>query len=563
MRQAIRKRTGQLVYADYSINKYDQYECPTCGTGVHLRRGTDREPYFAHFSNDVARKDCEEYHEGYSYYRSRVFSHPARTILIAQSKIDLERHNEYTNLHIKESETDVHLYLSIPNIPLKKKSNTTFSELQKIKLHLTADDIHIQQVSIVKLFMTGIKTEFEVKPTEKDYVLKLINDSSINVDLDFLQGSIEGLSPEGNLFCKVDDEWIRILPNTEVEWGEDYYFVAQEQVSVPIECTPEIKGIKKGYSRRWKFWLITLPSEWDYNVETWLDKISYTAVEARWKLQLLSIPQGFDPIEKIYYFDYDSPILFKAISPFPRITTTLICELFGDEEKIDLKSNSENNCFFSVKNKFDKIYLEDYEETEINIEFTNDFGADSLNSKISNLPTLKFRLGNQCFQSSPEIQNEELNIIQLNTSLESNDIEISIHPENLNDFVKHKIDIYLLGDRIISRYSCNYKEARKEILTIIQKEYQGILIIDAGSLGNINLKLQNTITTFTDNPQPIKISNWLSVFASSPGLAEGYIGSNSNIRNLRNNKNLIYNIAHNRSPLVTAQARALSKVKKG
>jgi hypothetical protein len=125
------------------------------------------------------------------------------------------------------------------------------------------------------------------------------------------------------------------------------------------------------------------------------------------------------------------------------------------------------------------------------------------------------------------------------------------------------IDIYFFGEHIVSRYDCNYKKAEEEILSLIKKKYQGILTIDAGSLGVINLEFRNEVTKYAVDPKPNRISNWLSVFTSSLGQNREYIGLNSNRKQLRTSKNFANNIAHTSSPIVLTRTRAMTKGKKG
>lgn len=561
MKFAISIRTGKEVYADYNISRFDRYKCPCCGSKVILRAGYYRDPYFAHASSQTnqAKLNCEEYHPGNGYYVPTTAT--KRSVSIAESKVELGRHDYFTTLCVEDSKRDFLLYLSIPTITFDRENPISPRDLQKIKIRITAEGILIGQLPAIQLFTGGIKTRFDVKPTEKDYELKAVDNSGYETDFDFLESPIEGLSPKGNLFGKADEEWVRIFPNSEIEWGEEFYYVAQSFTSVPHQCFPVEIAVREGYTRKWKLWRITLPSEPDESIEAWLNKIDYFVVEPRWKLQLLSIPQDYDALENAYYFNSGEKVLFKATSPFPKSETVLICESAEMIEEKRLRTNTENNCFFSVSGEFDKIFLEDFPETEINAIFLNDNDADSLNDRISSLPSVNFRLKDDYFESFSE-NHMKTSIFRRSEEIEARDIEIILKPKELNDFVKRKVSIHFFGSPMIFKNRLTFKEAKSEILNIFQKKLTGVLTVDAGSLGIISLKLENEIVAERIEPQlSSRISGWLAAIASSE-LERAYIGSNSDSRKSIVDEKSHRKIFRSRSPFVTAQARAISKRKK-
>lgn len=563
MKFAISIRTGKEVYADYKVSRRERYKCPCCDSEVRLRAGYDRTPYFAHASSQTnqAKLNCEDYHPGNGYYFPTQVT--KRSVSIAESKIELGRHDYFTTLCVEDSESDFRLYLSIPTISFDRENPISPRDLQKIKIRITAEGILIGKLlPAIELFTGGVKTQFDVKPTEKDYELKAVNNSGSEVDFDFLESRIEGLSPKGNLFGKIDEEWVRIFPNSEIEWGGEFYYVAQSNTSVPHKCFPAEIAVSNGYTRKWKLWRIKLPAEPDANVENWLNLLDYFVVEARWKLQLFSVPRHYDAFERVYHFNVGEPILFKATSPFSKSETVLICETKETTEEKQIETNAENNYFFSVKNGFDKIYLDGFPETEIKTVFINDDDADSLNDKISSLPSINFSLKDDFFESFPENNDEKTNIIQTDGKLEPTDVEIILKPEALNDFVKRKVGIRFSGDSMVFKDRLTFKEAKGEILDIIRKKHTGTLTIDAGSLGVIALNLENEIIAErVESRLPSKISGWLSAIAASR-LDRAYIGSNSGSRISMADEKSRRKIIHSRSPFVTAQARAMSKRKK-
>lgn len=561
MKFAISIRTGKEVYADYKISRFDPYKCPCCGSRVKLRRGDAREPHFAHVSSQTtqAKLDCEEYHPGNGYYIQT--DSIKRSVSIAESKVELGRHDYFTTLCVEDSKSDFRLYLSIPTISFDRENPISPRDLQKIKIRITAEGILIGQLPAIQLFTGGIKARFDVKPTEKDYELKAVDNSDSETDFDFLESPIEGLSPKGNLFGKADEEWIRIFPNSEIEWGEEFYYVAQSYTSVPHKCFPVEIAVREGYTRKWKLWRITLPAESDQSVEDWLNKIDYFVVEPRWKLQLLSVPQDYDALENSFYFNESEKILFKATSPFPKSETILICESEETIEEKRLRTNAENICFFSVKGHFDKIYLEDFPETEVNTIFLNDNDVASLSDKIPNLPSVNFRLKDDYFESFSEIEMKTC-LFQKNEEIDAKDIDIILKPEELNDFVKRKVSVHFFGSSLIFKNRLTFKEAKSEILNIFRKKLTGNLMIEAGSLGIISLNLENEIIAERIEPQlSSKISGWLAAIASSQ-LDRAYIGSNSDSRKSIVDEKSHRKVVHSRLSYVTAQARALSKRKK-
>lgn len=564
MKFAISIRTGKEVYADYKVSRFDRYKCPCCDSKVILRAGYYRDPYFAHASSQTnqAKFNCEDYHPGNGYYVPTPIT--KKSVPIAESKIEAGKHDYFTTLCVEDSRSDFHLYLSIPTIPFDRENPISPRDLQKIKIRITAEGSPIGQLPAIQLFTGGIKTRFDVKPTEKDYELEAINNSGSEVDFDFLESPIEGLSPKGNLFGKLDEDWVRIFPNSEIEWGKEFYYVAQSNTSVPHQCFPAEIAVRDGYTRKWKLWRITLPAEPDASVEDWLNKLDYFVVEARWKLQLLSVPRDCDAFERVYYFNEGEAILFKATSPFSKSETVLICETAETIEEKQIKTNAEGNYFFSVKDGFDKIYLDGFPETEIKAVFINDDddAADSLNDKISSLPSINFRLEDDFFESFPESNAEKSNIVRAHGKLESTDIEIILKPEALNDFVKRKVGIHFSETSMIFKNRLTFNGAKGEILDIIRKKQTGTLTIDAGSLGIIALNLENEIIAESvESRLPSKISGWLSAISASR-LDRAYIGSNSDSRISMSDEKSRRKIIHSRSPFVTAQARAIAKRKK-
>ena len=563
MKFAISIRTGKVVYAEYKLSRFDRYKCPCCDSKVILRAGYYRDPYFAHASSQTnqAKLNCEDYHPGNGYYVPTPIT--KKSVSIAESKIELGGHDFFTTLCVEDSESDFRLYLSIPTIPFDRENPISPRDLQKIKIRITAEGSPIAQLPAIELFTGGVKTRYDVKPTEKNYELEVVNNSGSEVDFDFLESPIEGLSPKGNLFGKVDEEWVRIFPNSKIEWGGEYYYVAQSNTSVPHKCLPAEIAVRDGYTRKWKLWRIALPAEPDASVEDWLNKLDYFVVEGRWKLQLLSVPRDYDVFERIYYFNEGEAILFKAMSPFSKSETVLICETEETTEEKQIKTSAENNYFFSVKGDFDKVYLEGFPETEVGTVFINaDDAADLLNDKISSLPSINLRLKDDFFESFPEIDDEKTNIIQADGKLESTDIEIILKPEALNDFVKCKVGINFSGASMVFKNRLTFKEAKGEILDIIRKKDTGILTIDAGSLGVITLSLENEIIAeLVESRLSSKISGWLSAVAASR-LDRAFIGLNSDSRISMVDEKSRRKIIHSRSPFVTAQVRAMAKRKK-
>lgn len=563
MKFAISLRTGQVVYAGYKISKFDQYKCPHCASKVMLRAGDYREPYFAHSSSQTsqAKLNCEEYHTGFGYYFPPQIT--KRAISIAESKAELGRQDCFTTLCVEDSKNDFRLYLSIPNIAFDKENPISLKDLQKIKIRVAAESILIRQLPAIELFTGGVKTRLDVKPTEKDYELKVVNEAVVEADFDFLDSSIEGLSPKGNLFGKTDDEWIRIFPNSEIEWGEDFYYVGLSNVSVPNKCFPTEIAVSDGYTRKWKLWRIALPAQPDESVEDWLNKIDYFAVEPRWKMQLLSIPQDYDAFKNVYYFNEGEQVLFKAASPFPRSEAVLVCESNDVIEENPLKTNAENNCFFSVKGRFDRVYLKNFSETEIRAIFLNDDDLHSLSEKISSLPSISLRLKDGFIEGFPGTNDGTTSIIRASGEFNPEDVEILLKPIGLNDLVERRVGIHFVGNAMVFKDRLTFREAKNEILNIIRKKYKGDLTIDAGSLGIIALRLENEILNDRSEPeQSSKISGWLSAIASSFGCDGKYIGLNSDFRKSNADGKSHHKIVHSRSSFVTAQARAISKRKK-
>lgn len=563
MKIAISLRTGKEVYANYKLSRRDRYKCPHCSSEVLLRAGNYREPYFAHSSNQTnqAKLNCEEYYIGFGYHSPTYTT--KRVIPIAESKTELRQQNCFTTLCVEDSKNDFNLYLSLPNIPFDKENPVSLRDLQKIKLRVTADGNFIGQLPAIELFTGGMKTRFNVKPTEKDYKLEVFNEKGFKADFDFFDDSIEGLSPKGNLFGKTEDEWIRILPNSEVEWGEEFYYVGLSTISVPNICCPTEIAVRNGYTRKWKLWRIALPEEPDASVEDWLKKIDYFAVEARWRLQLLSVPLGCDAFKNVYYFNEGEPILFKAMSPFSKSETVLVCESTELIEEKSLKTNADNNCFFSVKGHFDNVYLKDFPETEIKAIFIDDDDSHSLSEKISSLPFISLRLKDDFFGAFAKIDYGTPNTILTSEEFNPTDIEILLKPEGLNDFVERRVGIHFIGDVMAFKNRLTIKEAKSEILNIIRKKYNGYLTIDAGSLGIIALRFENEIFNYRLEPElSSKISGWLSAVAFSSRGDGKYIGLNSDFRKSIADKKSRHKIVHCRSAFVTAQSRAMSKRKK-
>lgn len=107
-------------------------------------------------------------------------------------------------------------------------------------------------------------------------------------------GLVPGLGPEATLFSGDDGE--RLDPGATVEPGGTYIFVAPDNRAArrghrrpPAFLAPEYLG----RSGAWQAWSIQLPESVDEQVRGWCTAIGYRLAEPRFRLALITPPQGY------------------------------------------------------------------------------------------------------------------------------------------------------------------------------------------------------------------------------------------------------------------------------
>jgi hypothetical protein len=509
-----------------------------------LRKGPEREPHFAHAPGEES-QECEEYHPG-----------NGTTNVGGATKVnrpEVEDSGDSLGLCLEVDGSNWNLYLRLPEIPNDELGAASLTALSDAKVAISAGTFSVRVLPAFELRPGVGSARALVPPISDSYSIIPRGKWPHGVNLQRWHLSSNGLSVVGTLFRFSRGEWVRLRPESLVEWGEHLSVVADSHASPPRIClqTPSKKVHSNGLD--WQCWQITLPRQSDAKVEQWLEHLGHPVSAPTCRIRILSIPDSFDSETQLPYFTHGTPIVGKLIAPFAGGSYSLMLSYESNRTSIPVRLNSESpEVFFELSvSTAGECTLQVDDESEGAAEFhcIEPMTIESLRQALDQLPRLRLSIGDKHFKS----WTGETSVLTLPHSAGDPEVHIDLGVEQ----ARVSLSFHSANDHLV-RTELPPREAERLINQALSQRQPGELRIDAGALGSLFIPVE--FSEKTAKPQPVdRVAAWLSSVMSAQSGETALAKGPTVTRRMIGNAHLLFASTRNATPALTTQFRAMAK----
>lgn len=321
---------GEIVEAQRSIYSYG-LRCPYCNEPVRLRKGHERRPHFAHYSNR-AKPDCENYFPPYgSTYSSVLNKKPTYSSVL--KKLSLQCGLFLAN---RPQPIGFSIFLRLPSLD-NIDSNT---EGQLVIQHRLGE----------KIFRPAHLTRANVVPFSPQVPLfNCLSTENLTELSKYLSVHANAFTSKMNIFNAIESGGRIVLEDESLEWGKTYWIINSSELIPPVDISELLKWSYKGEISKWHIYEATLPSifaEYTFNrYEHLLSNFFCRKINAKQSRAYLKfpLPHHID-VDGAYIYPDDQEAIFlkrnsrklvRVDGPEKLIRDATVRELSNDLVRID------------------------------------------------------------------------------------------------------------------------------------------------------------------------------------------------------------------------------------